>query len=382
MRGPCDPVGAVQEPTLDRMPSLHPAAVIEDAINERLAGRLTDRGWRHKIVPATGYGSDGFVRILARVLFTRSPEEVASADVDASDEDLRHADDETRGWRAFIAMPAVDAPVTIHVGDRAVTTHTDRTGLVDFTIRDHGLAPGWRHVRLASPAAVDVEAAVHIVAPTQRFGIISDIDDTILTTNLPRPLTAFWNTFVRAEAERIPVPGMATMYRELLADHAVPGDAGQGEPGTEVPVIYVSTGAWNTAPHLTRFMRRNGFPQGPMLLTDWGPTNSGWFRSGADHKRAQLRRIARELPHVRWVLIGDTGQKDPMLYREFVEEHPELVRAVALRQLSFTEQVVSHGGPPLPSRARRVHTLPETPVVQAHDGYQLGRLLRLALADD
>ena len=30
---------------------------------------LTERGWRHKIVPATGYGSDGFVRILARVRF-------------------------------------------------------------------------------------------------------------------------------------------------------------------------------------------------------------------------------------------------------------------------------------------------------------------------
>lgn len=361
----------------------HRAALIEDAFNLRLASRLTDRGWRHKIIPATGYGSAGFVRVLARVIFTSTPEDTASADVEATTEELRHADDETRGWRAFIAAPAVDALVTVRFGDREVTTRTDRAGLVDLTIRGHGMAPGWRNVTLSSPAAHDVEAAVHIVASTQRFGIISDIDDTILTTNLPRPLTAFWNTFVRAEAERIPVPGMASMYREFIADHEVPPDPESGEAGVEVPVIYVSTGAWNTAPHLTRFIRRHGFPQGPLLLTDWGPTNSGWFRSGPEHKRAQLRRIARELPHVRWVLVGDTGQKDPVLYRDFAEEHPELVRAISLRQLTLKEQVISHGLPPLSlSASRRARGLPQTPIVEAEDGYELARLLRGALADD
>jgi len=28
----------------------------------------------------------------------------------------------------------------------------------------------------------------------------------------------------------------------------------------------------------------DGFPEGPLLLTDWGPTNTGWFRSGREHK--------------------------------------------------------------------------------------------------
>lgn len=365
------------------MPRPHVAAVLEDALNDRLAQRLADRGWRHKIIPATGYGSAGFMRVLARVIFTDTPSETASADVEATSEQLEHADDETRGWRAFVALPAVEAPVTIRFGGREVSARTDRAGLLDLTVTDHGLAPGWRHVTLESPQAQTVEAAVHIVASTQRFGIISDIDDTILTTNLPRPLTAFWNTFVRAEAERIPVPGMATMYREFVADHVAPVDGAGTEQGVAVPVIYVSTGAWNTAPHLTRFIRRHGFPQGPMLLTDWGPTNSGWFRSGPEHKREQLRRIARELPHIRWILVGDTGQKDPVLYRDFTEEHPELVRAIVLRQLTLKEQVVSHGLPPLPlSDSRQAPGTTRAPVLEAQDGYELARLLRVALAED
>ena len=44
------------------------------------------------------------------------------------------------------------------------------------------------------------------------------------------------------------------------------------------------------------------------ILTDWGPTNTGWFRSGQQHKRSSLRRLARDFPHIQWLLIGDDGQ--------------------------------------------------------------------------
>lgn len=380
--------------TLVCMARPHRAARIEDALKRRVAGALTRRGWRHKIIPYTGYGSAGFMRVMARVVFSREPEAAASADLEATQEELEQADHDSRGWRAFVAAPVVDTPVTIQWGERSVMTRTDRAGLIDFTITGHGLQPGAHHVTLVGPQADPVEAAVHVFSSRQRFGIISDIDDTILTTNLPRPLVAGWNTFVRSEAERIPVAGMATMYREFIEDHEpvgeghpVVGEAGEIEridvERAEVPVIYVSTGAWNTAPHLTRFIRRNGFPQGPLLLTDWGATNTGWFRSGAAHKRAQLRRIARELPHIRWVLIGDTGQRDPKLYREFAQSHPELVRAIALRQLTLKEQVLTSNLLPLGlSDSHRARGLAETPIVEAEDGWELARLLRLALAED
>ena len=140
---------------------------------------------------------------------------------------------------------------------------------------------------------------------------------------------------------------MATFYRELIDSH----------PG--MPVIYLSTGAWNSAPSLTRFLRRTGYPPGPMLLTDWGPTHTGWFRSGQDHKRSALARLARELPHVKWLLVGDDGQNDPKIYTEFAGRRPDSVRAIAIRQLSVGEQVLSHGIPlandDLAPRADRGH---------------------------
>lgn len=108
-------------------------------------------------------------------------------------------------------------------------------------------------------------------------------------------------------------------------------------------MIYLSTGAWNTVPTLSRFLSRNLYPRGALLLTDWGPTQDRWFRSGPGHKRAALERLAGEFPKVRWVLVGDDGQHDPDLYGEFAEAHPENVAAVAIRQLTVGEAVLAGG---------------------------------------
>jgi phosphatidate phosphatase APP1 len=168
-----------------------------------------------------------------------------------------------------------------------------------------------------------------IVGTQRQLAVVSDIDDTVMVTHLPRPMIAAWNTFVLRESARTPVRGMPEFYRQILDDH----------PGTLV--VYLSTGAWNVAPTLTRFLSRNGFPEGPLLLTDWGPTNSGWFRSGRAHKHAALRRLAREFPQVRWLLIGDDGQHDPQIYGDFAYEQPGKVAAVAIRQLTAVQQVLS-----------------------------------------
>jgi phosphatidate phosphatase APP1 len=346
------------------MPRPHAAAVLEDAYHARKAGVLTRRGYVTRIVPSTGYGSVSQLRIFGRVLLTRGlpqdePEEPTYA------ARLRAVELETRGFRAFFATPAVDEPVTVRINERIIPTRTDRGGYIDLTVRGHGLSPGWHAVYLASPQAETIDVPVLVVGTTVTHGIISDIDDTVLSTSLPRPMIAAWNTFVRSEGARKPVPGMATMYRELLAARP------------DAPVVYLSTGAWNTAPSLTRFLRRSGYPAGPMLLTDWGPTNTGWFRSGQEHKQAQLHRLARELPHVKWLLVGDDGQHDPRLYTEFASRRPDRVLGIAIRELSAGEQVLSHVIPvanddilPAPT-----HEL-EVPVVRAPDGYALARRVR------
>jgi phosphatidate phosphatase APP1 len=328
---------------------LHRAARIEDAVHEVIERRLRQRGWQPVITAYTGYGAPGWARVMARVVLTRKAV-------------VRRRPEKVRGWRSFTTSPVNNALVTIQIGDRAHETRTDRSGYVDCRVQGD-LTPGWATVTLSTDGAASVEAPVRVVDPSITFGVISDIDDTVMVTALPRPLLAAWNTFVLDEHARAAVPGMAVLYERLVT----------ANPGA--PVFYISTGAWNVAPALTRFLSRHLYPAGPLLLTDWGPTPDRWFRSGREHKRTTLVRLAAEFPDVRWLLIGDDGQHDQEIYSEFAAAHPDNVAAVAIRRLSATEAVLA-GAIPGPSGATEAVGSAGKTWFAAPDGAGLWSLLR------
>ncbi|PWK51292.1 App1 family protein [Actinoplanes xinjiangensis] len=331
------------------MVRIHRAALIEDAVHEMVERRLRGRGWKPYITAYTGYGGSGWARVMARVLLARPGT-------------VRRRREKVRGWRSFTTTPVSSALVRIELGNTVTEARTDRSGYLDVIVKGD-LNPGWGCAKLSTEGTVPVEAPIRVIDPGVKFGVISDIDDTVMVTTLPRPLLAAWNTFVLDEHARAAVPGMAVLYERLV--HANPG----------TPVVYLSTGAWNVAPTLTRFLSRHLYPAGPILLTDWGPTPDRWFRSGQEHKRKSLRRLAEEFPDVRWLLIGDDGQHDQEIYSEFAREYPQNVAAVAIRRLSPTQAVLA-GAVPGPSEAAEVVPSGGKNWFAAPDGAGLWSLLR------
>ncbi|MFE6255263.1 App1 family protein [Agromyces sp. NPDC057865] len=325
----------------------HRAARLEDWIHDVRERWARRRGHVPTVVPYTGYGSSEWVRVLCRVLLSKpiAPDE-------PSKRRRRRREQGIRGWRSFTSVPVGDVPVVIEIGGERIEVLADRGGVVDTRV-PVALSPGWHQATLRTEGAEPVEAPIWIVGTDVEFGLISDVDDTVMVTALPRPLVAAWNTFVLDEHARIPTPGMAVLYERIVRAH----------PGA--PVIYLSTGAWNVAPTLTRFLSRNLYPAGPLLLTDWGPTHDRLFRSGRAHKEENLRRLAEEFPHVRWLLIGDDGQHDEELYARFAAEHPERVAAVAIRRLSTGEAVLAGG------RTKAEQHGVDVPWVSASDGATL-----------
>ena len=300
-----------------RLPLRLPAR-LEDRFHRFREKRARKRGLTPTVIPFTGYGSTEWIRVLSRVLLATP----------GATEDIRYR--KIRGWRSFTSVPVNDITVFIVVDGVKRTVTADRGGVVDEVLTV-SLTPGWHTITMRTQDSETVDAPVFIVDPAATIGVISDVDDTVMVTALPRPLLAAWNTFVLDEHARTPVAGMAVLFEKLVRDH----------PGS--PVVYLSTGAWNVAPTLTRFLSRHLYPPGPLLLTDWGPTHDRWFRSGRAHKEDSLVRLASEFPHLRWILVGDDGQHDEDLYGSFAESHPSSVAAIAIRQLSGGEAVLAGG---------------------------------------
>ncbi len=296
----------------------HFAARLEDSWHRWRQRRARRRGRVPTIIPFDGYGSTSWVRVLARVVLAK-PEATA-----------RERAAKVRSWRSLLSVPSDDRELVVRVGEQVRILPIGRGGVVDAHVQER-LTPEWHSIDLSVTGSEPISTQVFIIDPAERFGLVSDVVDTVMVTALPRPLLAAWNTFIVDEHARRPVGGMAVLYDRVHRQH-------QG-----APIIYLSTGAWNVAPTLRRFLSRNLYPPGPLLLTDWGPTPDRFFRNGREHKREQLRRLAGEFPEVRWLLVGDDGQHDEEIYAEFAREHPRSVAAVCIRQLSAGEAVLAGG---------------------------------------
>ncbi|MBN9151684.1 MAG: DUF2183 domain-containing protein [Cryobacterium sp.] len=326
-------------------------ARLEDRFHQFRERRARKRGLTPTVIPYTGYGSTTWIRVLSRVLLARP----------GASDDIRYK--KIRGWRSFTSVPVGDAAVLVGIDDVEHALTADRGGVIDEVI-DVSLSPGWHTITLRTEGSDPVKAPIFIVDPKATIGLISDVDDTVMVTALPRPLVAAWNTFVLDEHARTPVAGMAVLFEKLVRDH----------PGS--PVVYLSTGAWNVAPTLTRFLSRHLYPPGPLLLTDWGPTHDRLFRSGRAHKEESLLRLVGEFPHLQWILVGDDGQNDEELYDSFSAAHPDRVAAIAIRQLSGGEAVLAGRR----SKVQQYGADSPVPWVRASDGAGLAdELDRLGL---
>ncbi|PUB28879.1 phosphatidate phosphatase APP1 [Promicromonospora sp. AC04] len=341
----------------------HLAAVVEDHFYAAAGWVLARAGWRPRLETYTGYGTPDRVRVLARVLIARP--RPASPDRDA----LRAG---RRGFRHFLTVPAPLSRVRVQVGGQTTVVTSDRAGYVDVELPvDPPLPTGWQPAFLTcldGSEEWEADASLLVLDERTRFGVVSDIDDTTMVTAVPRPLLAAWNTFVRHSSARRAVPGMPELYRKLQRAHP------------DAAFFYLSTGAWNTAGTLRAFLSRHAYPAGPLLLTDWGPTLSGWFRSGPAHKKASLELLMSWFPHVRWVLVGDDGQHDVEIYEGVARRRPDRVRAVAIRRLTGGQQVLAGNAPHVANGSHAGTTTsgsgsPPVPTVAGQDGDELARRL-------
>ena len=236
--------------------------------------------------------------------------------------------------RRHAALAIVGVAVELRIGAHTATEVTDDHGFANFSLPVPKLRVGWHDAHAMTTPIEDGEVATgtgRVIKPSLQapFLVISDIDDTILVTGLTEGVAMVTRTVLREADKRRAIAGMSSLYRGLA--RGVPNRTGNRKP--EPTFFYVSTGSWSFYPLLQQFMQLRAFPQGPMFLTDWGPTERYVRRSGAEHKRTAIRRLFEAYPKMPFVLIGDSGQRDALTYAEMAREFPGRVRLIIIRQV-------------------------------------------------
>lgn len=238
------------------------------------------------------------------------------------DEGFVPADRRARRWRnalEFLKRIESDevpfARVRARFGKALHEARADREGYFHIELSG-SFAAGWRRVHLQLIDQPEVRAIGRVLVPgaKARFGVISDIDDTVVDTGVQRKLRMLVSLALSNARTRKPLPGVAALYRAL-------------HQGVN-PFFYVSKSPWNLYVPLAEYLAAQRLPEGPLFLRDLG------LRMKRDHKEAAIRELFETYPRLRFLLVGDSGEEDPEIYSAVVRRYPKRVLAIYIRSVS------------------------------------------------
>ncbi|KAA5547704.1 App1 family protein [Adhaeribacter rhizoryzae] len=243
-------------------------------------------------------------------------------------------------YRRFESDEIPNARLKIKFQDQEHLTTTDKEGY--FVINLEPTTPLelndiWHYmvVELVDapveiPDGLQAQAEILVPPLDAEYGIISDIDDTIIKTQ-STDMVAMWGNVVFNNARtRLPFAGVSAFYKSLQLGR-------NGKRNN--PFFYVSSSPWNMYDLLHDFLDINEIPHGPILLRDFGLEKEKLFRSDhMGHKYKEIQNILLTYPELNFVLIGDSGQEDANIYREVVKNFPTRILAIYIRDVQLPDR--------------------------------------------
>lgn len=274
--------------------------------------------------PYRGYGNEQQAILKGRVL---EKEKTIHSD-EARDRGALH--NALRFFKRYESdeIPGVTLMASFAGSEKTVTSGGD--GYFEFHFNYHEKPdPGWHPVTIeVVESKYDLslretsEAEIFIPQDSPDFGIISDVDDTLIESNATNLIERIV-TMIRHTARTRPVfEGVKELYDGLLQN-------GRN------PLWFVSGSSYNLHDLLTELAEFNELPKAPFMLRDLGMDDNQWLkRDTSPYKMMHLRNLFEMYPQLSFVLLGDSGQQDPEIYKKLAGEFPGRIRAIYIRHVT------------------------------------------------
>ncbi len=288
-----------------------------DNVSRRIRRRLY-RNTPVTIMPFIGYGTRYHVRLRGRVLENNT---VRAARDD--DNALHNLWNIVRRFNSD-ELPYVNLQVTFQEQTKTITTDEEGFFYVEFDVETalegihHRASFYYQDERREARA----EAQIIIAPDDAQFVVVSDMDDTVIRSNVTNLLKLLANTLFKNSRTRLPFAGVAKFYRALQ----------KGTQDSFNPIYYVSNSPYNLYDLLQDFFAVRGIPSGPIFLRDFGFTER-YMAADKNHKAIQIIRLMELHPGLAFILIGDSGEHDTDIYAEIVRQNPGRIAAIYIRDV-------------------------------------------------
>lgn len=271
-----------------------------------------------------------------RLFMHRILERLGGVEVDSIDPRFRH-----QRMEPFLRDEARNLKLRLRVGEESIELEpTDGRGSVDQVVeiaRDRAEklfgSPGARRAASLALECPDSDeefsslSADSLWLGEEGVSVVSDIDDTIKHSEVHRRRELLRNTFTRPFAA---VPGMPAIYRKWH------------EEG--VAFHYVSKSPCQLYLGLREWFDREEFPPGSFHLrniTFEGQVARKLFLVPTRVKERHIERLLEWHTSRRFILVGDSGEMDAVLYARIFQRYPDRIVKILIRNVPGREMTES-----------------------------------------
>lgn len=223
--------------------------------------------------------------------------------------------------------------------DQVKATETDEQGFFSFRFEfkdNPKLQTGinWLNVHfhlldkiIENQPEIETTGQAMIIAGGNGHIIVSDIDDTVMVSHSTQLLKKLRLMLFKNALTRHPFEGISSFYRAL--------EKGNKSNGRH-PFFYVSSSEWNLYDLLDDFFRHNQLPNGIFLLRRLEHSILHFWKSGGgshQHKYSKIKHLLNLYPIRKFILIGDSGQRDPEIYTRLALKFPGRIDTIFIRKI-------------------------------------------------
>ena len=153
----------------------------------------------------------------------------------------------------------------------------------------------------------------------EHIGVISDVDDTVVVSDVTHKAKLIYNTFFKNYKERKIVKEVEQKIKTILKNNKLQ---------EETAMFFISGSPHQLNNNIKNFLDYHNFQKHAVLTKIIHGEGKDSLHASIAYKYDKIVRLLKMYPRIKWVLFGDSGEKDAEIYLKVLKNYPQRIKEI------------------------------------------------------
>jgi len=209
--------------------------------------------------------------------------------------------------------------------DKKYTTTGDDEGYFRFELNsDIELSQGYENIRLNIKDNKKNENIKVPIFTQKSIAIISDFDDTVIVSDVTNKLKLSNNLLLKNYKQRDLISGMKERFQNILSRNSI---------SHPTPLFFVTGSPQQLFNSIEKFLNHHNFMEHVLITKQIHGQDKDSLLDQISYKLQHIEELIEFYPNFKWVLFGDSGEKDKEIYNSLSKKYPSKIEAFYIRDV-------------------------------------------------